>query len=106
MELYDGVFCLMVVWMNKCWLFLTEGTDWELSSWYFNIYSLDGLMPKINYEIWVSCFTIILISTDSVKMINWIGVSIVLFIKISGYKLICFKGWKIRGLLYSIDIID
>lgn len=85
---------------------MTEGTDWELSSWSFNIYSLDGLMPTIDYEISESCFAIILISTDSVKMINWIRVSIVLFIKISGYKLICFKWWKIRGLLYSIDIIN
>jgi hypothetical protein len=63
-------FCLIVVWMNKCWLFLTDGTDWELSSWSFNIYSLDGLMPKIDHEIWVSCCAIILISTDLVKMIN------------------------------------
>jgi hypothetical protein len=44
----------------------------------------------IGYEILVSCVAIILISIDSVKMINWIGVSIVLFINISGYKIIGF----------------
>ncbi len=45
---------------------------------------------EIDYEIWVSYVAIILISIDSVKIINWIGVSIVLFINISGYKLIGF----------------